>query len=55
VLVGFAVAVLPLVVLACRQIQPAQEGFGRQLRAPRPVLDVVDDFVARVVGNPASL
>jgi len=32
----------------------AEQTFGGLLRASRPMLDVVDDFIARVVGNPTS-
>ncbi len=55
VLVGLAVATFPIMELARAEPQPAQQTFGGQFRALRPVVDVVDDFVARVVGNPASL
>ena len=55
VLVGLAVAVLPVVELAGAQAEPAQELPSRKLRALGPMLDVVDDLVARVVGNPGSV
>ena len=54
VLVGLAVATFPIMELARAEPQPAQQTFGGQFRALRPVVEVVDDFVARVVGNPAS-
>ena len=54
-LVGLAIARFPIVKLARAEPQPAQQAFGRQLGANRPVADVIDDFVARVVRNPAAL
>ena len=54
VLVGFAVPFAPRVVLAAAQLQPEQQLFHRCLGTIRPVLQVVDDCVARIVGNPAS-
>ena len=54
VLVGLAVAVLPLMELARAELQPAEQPFGPQLAALGPVFDVIDDFVANVVGNPNS-
>ena len=47
-LIGLAVTILPLVKLARRESQLAQEPFRRQLGPLRPVLEVVDDFVAYV-------
>ena len=55
VFVGLAVATFPIVELARAERQPAEQTFGGQFRAPRPMVEVVDDFVARVVGNPAAL
>jgi hypothetical protein len=43
------------VVLACAEIKPGQQLFGRNFGMLRPVLDVVDNRVASVVGNPTSL
>ena len=54
VLVGFAVAIAPSVVLAAGQLQPEQQLLHRSGGANRPVLQVVDDRVACVVGDPAS-
>ena len=55
VLVELAVAAFPIVKLARAQFQPAQQAFGRQFSAIRPALDIIDNLVASVVGNPASL
>jgi hypothetical protein len=55
VLVDFAVTVLPVVELTCAQAKPTQELTCRKLRAVGPMLDVVDDLVTRVVGNPGSV
>jgi hypothetical protein len=53
-LVGFAVAFFPGVVLAGFQSGPAQQRFARQACALRPVVDVIDDRVANVAGDPDS-
>ena len=53
-LIGFAVAFSPSVVLAAGQLQPEQQLLHRGVGAIRPALQVVDDQVACVVGNPAS-
>jgi len=55
VFVGLPVAILPLVKLARTQPQPGEQPFGGQFRPRRPMLEVIDDFVAGVVGNPASV
>jgi len=55
VLIDLAVASLPIVKLARTEPQPTQQAFGGQLRTVRPVADVIDDFVASVVRNPAAL
>jgi hypothetical protein len=52
VLILPAVAVFPLVELAASQPLPAEQRFGRKPAALGPVLDVVDDGVARIVRNP---
>ncbi len=52
VLVGFSVAILPRMELACAQFQPAQQLFGGQFGAVGPVADVIYNFVASIVGNP---
>lgn len=49
-----AVPLAPLVILARRKAEPAEQHSGRQLRAVGPMPHVVDDLVARVVGNPTS-
>jgi hypothetical protein len=54
VLIGFAVAFVPSVVLTAGQLQPEQQLLHRSRSANRPVLQVVDDRVAGVMGNPAS-
>ncbi len=54
VLRDFAVSFLPIVKLAATNTQPSNEPFGRYLRPLGPVVDIVDDRIARVVGNPAS-
>jgi hypothetical protein len=55
VLVGLSVALLPLVELARAQYRPTQQAFFGQLGPVRPVVDVIDDLVAGIGGNPASL
>ena len=55
VLVDFAVTVLPVVELTCAQAEPTQELTGWKLRAVGPMLDVVDDLITHVVGNPGSV
>jgi hypothetical protein len=54
VLVDLAVALSPVVELACAQTEPADESLDGEFGAVGPVVDEVDDFVAGVVGNPAS-
>src|SRR5260370_9243848 len=55
VLVDLSVAVLPVMELAGAQSQPAQQSSGGQLGMLGPVVHVVDDLVAGVVGNPRSV
>ena len=55
VLIDLAIASFPIVKLARTEPQPTQQAFGGQLRTVRPVADVIDDFVASVVRNPAAL
>jgi hypothetical protein len=55
VLVDFAVTVLPVVELASAQAEPTQEPTRWKLRAAGPMLDVVDDLITRVMGNPGSV
>jgi hypothetical protein len=54
VLIDLAVALAPVVELARAQAEPADESLDGQFGAVGPVVDEVDDFVAGVVGNPAS-
>ena len=53
-LVGFAIAFFPGVVLAGLQSGPAQQRFARQVGSLRPVIHVIDDRIANVVGDPDS-
>ena len=55
VLVDLALTVFPVVELAGTQAQPTKELTRRELRPLGPVVDIVDDFVTRVMGNPGSL
>ncbi len=55
VLIRLAITAFPVMELACAEPQPAEKPPSGQLRALLPVIDVIDDFVAGVVGNPASL
>jgi hypothetical protein len=55
VLVDFAITVLSVVKLTCAQAEPTQELTCWKLRAVGPMLDVVDDLITRVVGNPGSV
>ena len=54
VLIDFAVAVFPRMKLAKCYTDPKYKLDGRQVGPPRPVLDVVDDLITGVMGNPAS-
>jgi hypothetical protein len=49
-----AVAIFPLVEFAGAQAQPLQQLPRGEFRPPRPVAKVIDNFVAGVMGNPAS-
>jgi hypothetical protein len=53
--VGSAIVLPPEVVLAGRKADPGQEPLGGQLGPLRPLAHVIDHFVTRVGGNPASL
>ncbi len=55
VFVDLAIALFPLVELAGSQVEPVEQLLGGEFGTVGPVGDVVDDLVARVVGNPASL
>ena len=49
------VAILPVIELAERDAQPADESAGGQLRLAGPEVDEVDDLVAVVVGGPLAV
>jgi len=53
-LVDFAVALFPVVELAGAQTDPAEKTAGRDLALVAPGPNEIDEFVADVVGNPAS-
>jgi hypothetical protein len=55
VLVDFAVAFFPVMELAGAQRDPVEETAGRDLGLVAPGADEVDELIANVVGNPASL
>ena len=55
VLIFLSEAVFPVVELAGAQAQPAKQLPRGDLGAGSPVLDVVDDLVTRVMGNPNAL
>jgi len=55
VLVGLAVAVLPGVPLGGGQAQPQEEAGDGDAGLAGPAVDEVNDLVAGVVGNPASV
>jgi hypothetical protein len=54
VLVDAALALAPGVELAAAHAQPADEVAHGQLGLLLPAMNVIDDFVAGVVGNPNS-
>lgn len=54
VLVDLAITLFPVIELLLAQPQPGEQLFRLDLGALRPVLDVIDDGVARLVGNPAA-
>lgn len=54
VTVGFAVAMLPCVVLASREADPPQQRTDMNFGPLIPVPDVVNDLVTCIVGNPAT-
>jgi hypothetical protein len=54
VLVDLTVALLPVVELAGAQLDPAEEAAVRDLGLGAPGVDKVHEFIANVVGNPAS-
>jgi hypothetical protein len=54
-LVGLAVAALPGVPLGGGQAEPEQEASDGDAGLTGPAVDEIDDLVAGVVGNPASV
>jgi hypothetical protein len=52
VFVGQTIAMNPSVVLAWSQFGPGQQPRAQKIRPLGPVLHVVDDFVAGVMGDP---
>ena len=54
VFVGFAVAILPLVILGAGEFHPAQQAQRADFGAHREPLDEVDGHVTSVVRNPTS-
>jgi hypothetical protein len=55
VLVDFAVAFLPVVELAGAQLDPAEEAAVGDLGLVAPAADEVNEIVADLMGNPASV
>jgi len=55
VFVDFSITFFPVVKLAATDAQPVDDRARRNLGSLRPVVDVIDDLVPRVVGNPNSL
>ncbi len=55
VFVRLAVPFFPIVEFAAADTEPGDKAACRQLRPICPMPDVVDDFIADVVGNPASV
>jgi hypothetical protein len=55
VLVDFAEALAPVVILAGADADPGQETRDRDVGLVGPGADEIDDLVAGVVGDPASL
>jgi hypothetical protein len=55
VLVGLAVAAFPGVPLGAGQAEPEQEAGDGDAGLAGPAVDEIDDLVAGVVGNPASV
>ena len=55
VMLGLAVALLPMMELAGAQAQPGEQLLGWQLGAAAPVPHVVEHGVARVVWHPTAV
>jgi hypothetical protein len=54
VLIDAAIPLAPVIELADADADPGDEPSGRDFSPFRPVADVIDELVARVVGNPGS-
>ncbi len=54
VFVHFAVTLLPTVKGAFWHAHPAEDAMGRDVGPDLPMLHVIDDAIAYVVGNPNS-
>jgi hypothetical protein len=54
VLVDFAIAFFPIMELAGAQLDPVEEAAIRDLGLVAPGADEIDEFIAGIVGNPAS-
>lgn len=54
VFVCLTVAFLPIEVLARSNSDPSDDLFGRCLGTLGPIVDVIDNLISRVVGNPVS-
>src|SRR5690554_1855811 len=52
--VGLAVTMFPVVILAGRQADPAEQLADSDLRPFSPILDVINDLVSCIRGNPAT-
>ena len=55
VLIDFALTVFPVAKLGPAEAAPTQELTCWKLREVSPMLDVVDNLITRVVGNPGSV
>src|SRR6476661_256827 len=55
VLVGLAVALLPVAELAASQLEPLAEAFGREFSLLAPGAHEVDHGISQVMGNPAAV
>ena len=54
VLVDFAEALDPVMVLAGADVDPRKEATNREFRLVAPCADEIDDGVTGIVGNPAA-
>ncbi|MDB5392294.1 MAG: hypothetical protein JWM11_7940 [Planctomycetaceae bacterium] len=55
VFIGLSVAQLLRMLLARPRVDPTEETEGRDFRPVGPVVDTVDNLIARVVRNPATV